>query len=76
MTSVLLFAAAGLAALFGLWPLTIAGVVLGVLAYGGDAAQKRSDEEGGSALAMLLLWILLGLVGLAVLGLAVAAVRP
>lgn len=79
MTALLLFVAAGAAAAAGLWPMALAGAVLGLLVLDGqrtdDAVSAEADGGGVvGALGLLVMWVVIGLIGLVVLGVATTAV--
>lgn len=82
--ALLLFAAAGAAAIAGVWPMALAGAVLGLLVLAGqrtdDAVSvETADAEAGAggvvrALGLMVMWAVIGLIGLVVLGVATMAV--
>lgn len=84
MMALLLFVAAGAAAVVGVWPMALAGVVLGLLVHVGQrtdetvSVDQPEDDAGAGdlarALGLLVMWTVIGLIGLVVLGVATMAV--
>ena len=84
MTGILLLVVGLAAAAVGIWPMAAAGVVLGLLVLVGQRTDDAvsgddADAEAGAggvvrALGLLVMWVLIGLIGLAVLGVATMAV--
>lgn len=72
MLALLLFVAAGAAAVVGVWPMALAGAVLGLLVLTcqrTDDAVSGNDAEAGAggvvkALGQLVMWVVIGLIGL------------
>ena len=78
MTAIALLIVAALAFVAGVWPIAVAGVILALLAGGAqsvdDQVTAEADANGGGILrplALLALWVIVGIAGIAVLGVAI-----
>lgn len=81
MTTIALLIVSALAFVAGVWPIAVAGVILALLAGGAQSVDdKVTVEASGSGaarwLALMLLWIVVGIAGVAVLGVAIGATLP
>lgn len=83
MTTIALLIVSALAFVAGVWPIAVAGVILALLAGGAqsvdDKVAAEAEASGGGSLrflALILTWVIVGIAGVAVLGIAIGEVLP